>query len=159
MRFTTIFVVTLLFSAAAFAETTVNDLAKPPADATHLIISSNAGKHGDSWIWRTSDRTVMGRESMNLRGQVFEIDSAEKFGSDGLPATITVRGFTPQGDAGETFNVADGKAAWKSPIDTAAPRIRPRRFTLPSVDRCSLTPSSWSASLQGRTNRSRCCRA
>src|SRR5205823_13993616 len=94
-----------------------HELAKPPADATHLIISSNAGKHGDSWIWRTSDGTVMGRESMNLRGQVFEIDSAEKLGSDGLPATITVRGFTPQGDAGETFNVADGKAAWKSPID------------------------------------------
>ena len=113
------FLLTLLalFAAAARAQTPVGDLAKPPADAEHLIISSTGGKHGDSWIWQTPDGTRMGRESMNLRGQVFETDSATKFGAEDLPTSVTVRGFTPNGDAGETFTVADGKASWKSPID------------------------------------------
>jgi len=117
MRLTATLLITILFTIAARAQTAVNDLAKPPADATHLIISSTGGKHGDSWIWRTSDGAWMGRESMNLRGQVFELDSAEKSGTGGLPTSITIRGFTPQGDAGENFTVADGKASWKSPID------------------------------------------
>jgi hypothetical protein len=75
------FLLTLLalVTAAARAQTSVGDLAKPPADAEHLIISSTGGKHGDSWIWQTPDGTRMGRESMNLRGQVFETDSTTKW--------------------------------------------------------------------------------
>ena len=122
------FLLTLLalVTAAARAQTPVGDLAKPPADAEHLIISSTGGKHGDSWIWQTPDGTRMGRESMNLRGQVFETDSATKFGADGLPTSVTVRGFTPNGDAGEKFTIADGKANWKSPIDAGgAPYLAP----------------------------------
>ena len=115
---------TLLFlfvgAIVAQAQTPVADLAKPPADAQHLIISSTGGKHGDSWIWRAPDGSWMGRESMNLRGQVFELDSVAKQGPDGLPTSITVRGFTPQGDAGETFTMADGVAKWKSPIDAGS---------------------------------------
>ena len=115
-----------MFAAAARAQTPVGDLAKPPADAEHLIISSTGGKHGDSWIWQTPDGTRMGRESMNLRGQVFETDSATKFGAEGLPTSVTVRGFTPNGDAGEKFTIADGKANWKSPIDAGgAPYLAP----------------------------------
>ena len=34
----------------AHAQTPLPDLAKPPADAEHFIISSTGGKHGDSWI-------------------------------------------------------------------------------------------------------------
>jgi len=122
------FLLTLLalVTAAARAQTPVGDLAKPPADAEHLIISSTGGKHGDSWIWQTPDGTRMGRESMNLRGQVFETDSATKFGAEGLPTSVTVRGFTPTGDAGEKFTIADGKANWKSPIDAGgAPYLAP----------------------------------
>src|SRR3954449_312962 len=91
------FLLTLLalFAAAARAQPLVADLAKPPADAEHLIISSTGGKHGDSWIWRAPDGTLMGRESMNLRGQVFETESAEKLNADGVPASIIIRGFTP----------------------------------------------------------------
>src|SRR5438477_4189014 len=107
-----------LFAAAAPAQTPVGDLAKPPVDAEHLIISSTGGKHGDSWIWQTPGGARMGRESMNLRGQVFETDSATKFGAEDLPTSVTVRGFTPNGDAGEKFTIADGKASWKSPIDS-----------------------------------------
>src|SRR5882762_1121925 len=122
------FLLTLLalFTAAARAQTPVGDLTKPPADAEHLIISSTGGKHGDSWIWQTPDGTRMSRERMNLRGQVFETDSATKFGTEGLPTSVTVRGFTPNGDAGEKFTIADGKANWKSPIDAGgAPYLAP----------------------------------
>src|SRR5207237_10415031 len=96
-----------MFAAAARAQTPLGDLAKPPADAEHLIISSTGGKHGDSWIWQTPDGTRMGRESMNLRGQVFETDSATKFGAEDLPTSVTVRGFTPNGDGGVELSSAE----------------------------------------------------
>src|SRR2546423_11714366 len=91
------FLLTLLalFTAAARAQTPVGDLTKPPADAAHLIISSTGGKHGDSWIWQTPDGTRMGRESMTLRGQAFETESATNLGTDGLPPRITMRDSTP----------------------------------------------------------------
>jgi len=110
----------LLFSFSASSQVPVTDLAKPPANATHYIIQSTGGKHGDSWRWITADGTRMGRESMNLRGQAFELDSAGKPGADGMPASLTIRGFTPTGDAAETFNVAAGKASWKSPVDAGS---------------------------------------
>jgi imidazolonepropionase-like amidohydrolase len=109
-----------LFTSGARAQTSVADLLKPPSDARHFIISSTGGRHGESWIWETPDGTYMGRESMNLRGQVFELDSTGKAGADGMPASIVIRGFTPQGDAGETFTIANGKATWKSPIDAGS---------------------------------------
>jgi hypothetical protein len=102
----------LFVSAAVSAQTPTDQLAKPPADATHYIIQSTGSKHGDSYIWTTADGTRRGRESFNLRGQVFELDSAGKTGPDGMPASIVIRGVTPTGDAGETFSVAGGKATW-----------------------------------------------
>ena len=66
--------------ASALAQVPAADLAKPPADARHYIIQSTGGKHGDSWTWVAPDGTRMGRESMNLRGQVFELDSSGKAG-------------------------------------------------------------------------------
>ena len=92
-------------------QTPVQDLAKPPATARHFIIQSTGGRHGESWMWDAPDGTRMGRESMNLRGQVFELDSSGKAGPDGMPAAITVRGFTPEGDAGETFSDRRGNGA------------------------------------------------
>src|SRR5215471_10244323 len=115
--------VSLCFIAAvatAFAQVPAADLAKPPADARHLIIHSTGGKHGDSWIWVTPDGTRMGRESMNLRGQVFELDSNGTAGADGMPATLTIRGVTPAGDAAETFSISSGTASWKSPVDSGS---------------------------------------
>src|SRR5689334_3870830 len=64
----------------------------------------------------------MGRESMNLRGQVFELDSRGTPGPDRMPATITIRGVTPQGDAAETFAIAGGQARWKSQVDAGSAR-------------------------------------
>ena len=113
-------VVFALFATAAAAETKVEDLAKAPADAVHFSIVSSAGKHGDSSRWWTPDGQEMGRENMVLRGQVFETDSVAKFGADGMISSMTIRGFTPNGDAGESFSVEGGKASWKSPVDGAS---------------------------------------
>ena len=97
-----------------------SELATPPAAARHFIIQSTGGKHGDSWTWVAPDGARMGRESMNLRGQVFELDSRGSAGPDGMPSAITIRGVTPQGDAGETFTIGGGTARWKSPIDAGS---------------------------------------
>jgi imidazolonepropionase-like amidohydrolase len=108
------------FSSVSFSQVPVGELAKPPATATHYIIQSTGSKHGDSWLWTRADGTRMSRESMNLRGQIFEFDSAGKAGADGMPASLSLRGSSPTGDAAETFNVASGKASWKSPIDSGS---------------------------------------
>jgi hypothetical protein len=59
----------------------------------------------------------MGRMSLNLRGQVWEEDEATKVGVDGAIADYRLRGTSPNGDVGETFSIAGGIAAWKSPFD------------------------------------------
>lgn len=105
---------------AAQTPTAVQDLAKPPADAERFTIVSSAGKHGESARWVSADGAHLGRESMVLRGQVFEMDSAARLGRDGMLESVTVRGFTPNGDAAEHFSIGDGKATWKSPVDASS---------------------------------------
>lgn len=102
---------------AAGAQTAPADLAKPPANAQHFIIESTGGKHGDSWSWTLPDGTRMARETWNLRGQQWDQDYTGKAGADGMPATLTIRGVSPQGDAAETFTVNGKTARWKSPVD------------------------------------------
>ncbi len=34
-----------------------------------------------------------------------------------MPASLQIRGFSPTGDAAETFRIAAGRASWKSPVD------------------------------------------
>lgn len=113
-------VLALTFSFSVSAQVPVAGLAKPPATATHYIIQSTGGQHGESWAWVSADGVRMGRESINLRGQVFELDSSGKSGADGMPVTLAIRGVTPQGDAAESFAIASGKASWKSPVDAGA---------------------------------------
>ena len=123
-------VVFIAMSRVAWAQVPTAELAKPPATATHYIIQSTGGKHGDSWRWSAEDGSRMGRESMNLRGQVFELDSRGKAGADGMPESLTIRGITPQGDASETFTIAGGKASWKSPVDAgSAPYAKPAFYS------------------------------
>ena len=118
----------IALSTFSLAQTPTADLAKPPANARHYIIQSTAGKHGDSWAWSTADGTRMSRESLNLRGQVFEQDASGKAGADGMISSLTIRGVTPQGDAGETFTLADGKANWKSPVDAGSAAYKSPAF-------------------------------
>ena len=130
----TLFVLAIAAAIATGSSTTGSgqvptaELAKPPADARHYVIQSTGGKHGDSWRWVAPDGARMGRESMNLRGQVFELDSSGKAGTDGLPSAVTIRGVTPQGDAAETFTISGGTAAWKSPVDTGTASYSTPRF-------------------------------
>ncbi len=112
-----IFLAAIVMSQITAAQTPVPDLAQAPPAAIHYAIISSAGRHGDSARWTAADGTRMGRESMTLRGQVFETDSALRVGADGMPDRVTVRGVTPNGDAAETFVVTGGRATWKSPVD------------------------------------------
>jgi len=122
--------ISAVLSSAGLAQVPADQLAKPPAGARHLVIQSTGGKHGDSWMWVTGDGTRMGRESMNLRGQVFELEASGKPGADRLPSALTIRGVTPQGDAAETFTIADGEARWKSQVDAGAARFTAPAFYL-----------------------------
>ncbi len=114
----------LLAGPACAAPTPVAELARPPADAQAFTIMSTAGKHGASTRWTAPDGARMGRESLLLRGQVFETDSVERLGPDRMLQRVTIRGFTPNGDAAESFAVEGGTARWKSPVDGAAAPYR-----------------------------------
>ncbi|NNM75873.1 amidohydrolase family protein [Sphingomonas sp. ID1715] len=107
----------MLLSGSALAQVPKEQLAKPPADARHFVILSTGGKHGDSYIWTAPDGTLMGRESLLLRGQVFETDASARVGGDKMPARMEIRGVNPGGDVGETFEVTGGRASWKSQVD------------------------------------------
>jgi imidazolonepropionase-like amidohydrolase len=111
-------VVPFAMAAPLGAQVPTAELVKPPASARHYIIESTGGKHGDSYAWVAADGTRMARESMNLRGQIWEIDYSGKAGPDGMPANLVVRGVNPQGDVAETFGISGGTAKWKSPIDS-----------------------------------------
>jgi hypothetical protein len=100
------------------AQVPLDQLAKPPSDAQAFTILSTSGTNGKAFIWTTNDGSRISRESILLRGQVLELDQKVAFGSDGVPSELVVRGFTPQGDAAETFQVSGGKATWKSPVDS-----------------------------------------
>ena len=112
--------VILFVGQALAAPVPADQLAKPPADATAYLIVSKAGTHGHSWIWTAADGTLMSRDTLNLRGQLFELEQATHETGGGIPDKIVVRGFTPQGDAAETFSVARGHVEWKSQIDSGS---------------------------------------
>jgi hypothetical protein len=102
------------------AQVPVAQLAKPPANAQAFTVLSTSGTNGNSYIWTAPDGSRMSRESILLRGQVWEIDQKVILGPDAMPSSLIVRGVTPQGDAAETFNIAAAKASWKSPVDTGS---------------------------------------
>lgn len=97
-----------------------DQLMKPPADATHFLVVSEAGKHGDQWRWTLPDGRIAYRHSQALRGWITETDETVRLGSDGLPVAIEVRGITPNGDAAETFSIDGDKASWTSLADSGS---------------------------------------
>jgi imidazolonepropionase-like amidohydrolase len=105
-------------SAAIPAPVPKEQLMKPPADATHYVVVSMAGTHGDQWVWTQPDGSLAGRYSQSLRGWITEVDDVMKLGADGLPTEMTIRGITPNGDAAETFAMSNGKAVWKAASDS-----------------------------------------
>ena len=127
-RIVAAFFATLLASASTVAQVPAAQLARPPAGARHFVIISTGGKHGDLWTWTLPDGTRWSRESINLRGQVSDEDTAITTGTDGLPSKVVVRGATPSGDAAETFAIDGGKATWMSPVDKGSATYAAPRF-------------------------------
>ncbi len=107
----------LICPAGLYAQVPVDQLAKPPADAQAFTVLSTAGTNGKSFLWTSADGSHMSRESVLLRGQVWELDQSVRLGNDRMPSALVVRGVTPNGDAAETFQINGGKASWKSPVD------------------------------------------
>jgi imidazolonepropionase-like amidohydrolase len=120
-----------LVSSLSLAQVPAADLYTPPAAARHFVIESTGGKHGDSWSWVAADGARVGRESMNLRGQVWEIDYRGTAGIEGMPSAMTIRGVTPQGDAAESFSTAGGNAQWRSPVDAGSAAYSGKAFYVP----------------------------
>ncbi|HKC03829.1 MAG TPA: amidohydrolase family protein [Sphingomicrobium sp.] len=104
-------------SSAIAAQTPKDQLLVPPKDATHFVIVSTAGKHGDEYMWKTADGRTAFRQSILLRGLIFETDETMRTGADGMPAEVVIRGVTPSGDAAENFAITSGNASWTSPVD------------------------------------------
>ena len=105
-------------ASAALAEPTPKEqLLVPPADASHFVIVSTAGKHGDEYRWTIADGRTAYRQSILLRGLIFETDETMRTGADGMPADVVIRGVTPSGDAAENFAITSGNASWTSPVD------------------------------------------
>ena len=109
-------------AAAAAASTPVpkDQLLKPPADAAHYVVVSDAGKHGDQWRWTLPDGSTAYRYSQELRGWITEVDQVVALGGDGMPTAMTIRGVSFSGDAAETFSVKDGMANWTSSTDSGS---------------------------------------
>ncbi|HMI36433.1 MAG TPA: hypothetical protein VK505_02305, partial [Steroidobacteraceae bacterium] len=112
--------VCVLLLSPAMAQVPVAELAQPPPDARHYVIQSTGGKHGDSWSWVAADGTRMARESLDVRGQIWEEDYSGTPGADGLPVAMTIRGVAPEGDAAESFRIEGGIAKWRSPVDSGS---------------------------------------
>ena len=115
-------------AATSPGATALADLAVPPASAERYVLVSTAGEHGRAARWQDADGSTWYRESMNLRGQVFEQDVRVTNAPSGLPLSIVVRGFTPNGNAAESFSVEGGMARWQSQIDTGEAVAEQRRM-------------------------------
>lgn len=109
--------VVLTLMPPARAQVATADLAHAPANAETWVIVSTAGRHGASQRWTTPDGVHWSRESILLRGFVTEIDQQQRFDASGALQNLIIRGVTPSGDAGETFNVANGQYTYQSPVD------------------------------------------
>ena len=104
-------------AALAAAPVPKEQLLVPPANADHFVVISEAGKHGDEYRWTLPDGSVAYRESILLRGLVFEQDEVIRFDAAGKPVSITIRGVTPSGDSAETFAIDQAIGRWKTPVD------------------------------------------
>lgn len=92
----------------------------PPASADHYVVVSDSAKHGDIWRWKQADGSTAFRHSQSLRGWITETDAVVRYGSDGLPTSLQIRGISPEGDAAESFAIANGSAQWKAAADSGS---------------------------------------
>ena len=84
-RFAALLLLAGVSTAALSAPVPKEQLLVPPKDAAHYVVVSQAGKHGDQWVWTQPDGSIAGRYSQSLRGWITEVDDVIKLGADGLP--------------------------------------------------------------------------
>ena len=72
--------------AASGTPTPKDQLLKPAADATHYVVVSDAGKHGDVWRWTMPDGRIAYRWSQELRGWISEVDQVVALDANRRPA-------------------------------------------------------------------------
>ncbi len=126
-----VFSAMFLSGQRTYAQVPADQLAKPPAGAQVFTILSTSGTNGKASIWTATSGARMSRESILLRGQVWELDQSVKLGADGMPSSMIVRGVTPQGNAAERFEIHDGTATWKSPVDAGTHHYGSAAFYVP----------------------------
>ena len=114
-------------AAPALAQTPAEQLATPPAVAKVWTVSNNDGaqQHGRISLWTDASGAHWSRFSLNLRGFKTDIDQQMRFAPDGTLRSLIVRGYTPSGDAGETYQVTNGTYSWKSQVDHGTGKARP----------------------------------
>ena len=117
-----------LLATAGAAQTPADQLMSPPADARKFLIVSGAGEHGRASLWRSTDGTINVRESILLRGFVFEQDLAIHLGPNGVPDRVVVRGVDPSGDVAESFEASGNEARWTSRSDEGSAPYDGRAF-------------------------------
>jgi hypothetical protein len=130
-KFRSVLIASLLCSTPLAAQVPKEQLLSPPDNAESFAIVSSGGEHGIASIWTQPDGQIASRISFLLRGMVTEADEVIKLGSNGLPEKIVLRGVNPSGDVAETFEIADGKAVWKSPIDSGSAQYDGTALYLP----------------------------
>ena len=114
------------------AQVPTSSLLEPPPAAEAFTMVSVAGRHGVMHHWSAPDGALMGRMSLVLRGQAWEQDETTRLGSDGTIADYRLRGTSPSGDVGETFQIADGTARWRSQIDAGSAPYASPAFYMPA---------------------------
>ena len=116
----------VLVASPAFAQTPVDQLAKPPADAKVWSITDPGGtRHGQVSLWTDTGGTHWSRFSINLRGFKSELDEQNRFDPDGTLQSLVVRGFTTSGDAAESYTVKDGVYTFTTPVDHGTGKVAP----------------------------------
>lgn len=121
----------LCLARASLGQVPTGQLMKAPENARKFVVVSTAGPHGTSALWMSADGSESFRESILLRGMVWEQDEVVHFGPNGQPDRIVIRGVTPTGDAAETFAVNDREARWKSPVDSGGKAYDNRAHYVP----------------------------
>ena len=104
-------------SVVAVAAAQDGALATAPKNAASWTIVSAGGTHGAEQAWTDKDGVRHARMKLVLRGNTYDLEHATVVNDAGVPTSITIKGVTPSGDAGETFSIKDGVAKWKSPAD------------------------------------------
>jgi cytosine/adenosine deaminase-related metal-dependent hydrolase len=116
----------VLAATPALAQTPVDQLAKPPADAKVWSVTDTAGtNHGHISLWTDAGGTHWSRIGINFRGFKSEMDEQNRFAPDGTLQSLIIRGSTPSGDAAENYTVKDGVYTYTSPVDHGTGQARP----------------------------------